>query len=123
MTTGKYFSDYAAIRNVLNSYIQSGIQGKSDIAKPAFHADAIIYGSAGGKVNGGPIQGLFDIIDGGPPAKDMNAEITNIDIVENIAHVRVESDNWNGARYSDMFLLLKENDTWKIITKTFYVHE
>lgn len=122
MQTGMYFSDYAAIRKVLNTYLEGGIQGKGEVMKPAFHADAIIYGSAGGKINGGPIQGLFDAIEGAP-AKELNAEITNIDIAENIAHARVESNNWNGARYSDMFLLLKENGDWKIITKVFHVHE
>lgn len=115
--------EYEAIRQTVNLYIQAGLKGKSSIMKPAFHSDAIMYGHTGGQLPGGPIQSLFDIIDANPPAKDLKGEITAIEIVEKIAYVRVESENWNGARYSDMFLLLKDGKDWKILTKIFYHHE
>lgn len=117
------FNDYEAIRNVMNLYIEAGRQAKSEIMKPAFHKDAIIYGTSGAEVTGGPIQGLFDYVDAKPKAAGLQAEITAIDIANNIAHVRVESNNWNGARYSDMFLLLKDGDGWKIITKVYFNHK
>ncbi len=117
------FDDYTAIRNVIGLYIQAGKEAKSEIVKPAFHKDAIIYGSDGSKVTGGPIQELFDYIDKNPKATGLEAEITMIEIATNIASVRVESNNWHGARYSDLFLLLKGEDGWKIITKTYYTHK
>lgn len=117
------FDDYSAIRAVIGLYIQAGKEAKSDIMKPAFHKDAIIFGTAGKEVTGGPIKGLFDYIDQNPKATNLEAEITTIDIANNIAHVRVESNNWNGARYSDMFLLLKDKNEWKIITKIYYDHK
>lgn len=117
------FAEYSAIRKVMGLYIQAGKEANSSVMKPAFHKDAIIYGTSGAEVTGGPIQGLFDFIDSHPKATNLEAEITSIDIVNNIAHVRVESNNWSGARYSDMFLLLKDGGGWKIITKIYYDHK
>ena len=127
-TTGKgdamrSFTEYEAIRKVMNLYIEAGREAKSDIMKPAFHKDAIMYGVAGTEAKGGPIQNLYDLVDGGPKAVELKAEITTIDIADNIAHVRLEADNWNGARYTDMFLLLKDKGDWKIITKVFLDHK
>ena len=117
------FADYEAIRKVMNLYIEAGKAAKSGIMKPAFHKDAIIYGTAGAAVTGGPIQGLFDLVDASPKAPDLKAEITSIDIADNVAHVRLELADWNGARYTDMFLLLKDSDGWKIITKAYFKHQ
>lgn len=115
--------DQEAIKKVLNLYIQAGLQGKSEVMKTAFHPQAIMYGHTGGKLVGGPIQSLFDGIDNGPPAKDLKAEITKIEVVEKIATAQVKSSNWLGASYSDMFLLVKDGEDWKILTKIFFHHE
>lgn len=117
------FDDYGAIRKVLGLYIQAGREAKSGIMKPAFHKDANIYSAKGAEVSGDPIQALFDYIDSNPKATSLEAEIVSIEIAENIAYSRVESRNWHGARYSDMFLLLKDQNGWKIITKIYYDHK
>jgi hypothetical protein len=117
------FPEYSAIRKVMGLYIQAGKEANSSIMKPAFHKDAIMYGTAGTDVTGGPIQGLFDYMDSNPKASRLESEIASIEIVNNIAYVRIESNNWNGARYSDMFLLLKDDNGWKIITKTYFDHK
>lgn len=114
--------DYQAVKETLNKYLEAGKQGKSEIMKPAFHKDAIMYTSADGNVSGGAIQDLFDYIDNNPAAPEIKAEITSIEIAGNIAYAQVESDNWHGERFSDMFLLLKDNGDWKIITKVFYTN-
>lgn len=116
-------NEYETIRKAIDLYIEAGKEAKSDIMAPVFHKNAIMYGSTGKKIFGGPIQGLFDHIDGGAKAAEMKAEITAIEIAGTIAYVRVESDNWNGVRYSDMFLLLKDEGGWKIITKVYHAHK
>lgn len=115
-------ADYAAIRHVLGLYIDGGRQGKSAVMKPAFHTNAVMRGGPGNSVDGGPIQGLFDYIDSHPAASGLNAEITKIEVQNQIAYARIESDNWNGARFSDMFLLIKDKGEWKILTKIFHQH-
>ena len=113
-------SDYQAVKDTISKYLEAGKQGKSEIMKHAFHKDAIMYNADKGAIEGGNIQALFDYIDNNPAASDMEADITSVDIAGNIAYARVESNNWHGARFSDMFLLLKDNGEWKILTKVFY---
>lgn len=115
-------SDYQAVKNTLNKYLEAGKKGKSEIMKPAFHKNAIMYNADKGEINGGEIKALFDYIDNNPAAPEIEADITSIDIVGNIAYARVESNNWHGARFSDMFLLLKDDGEWKILTKVFYTN-
>lgn len=115
-------ADYAAIRQVVGLYLQAGREAKSETMKPAFHKDAIMYSVDKGSISGGPIQNLYDYIDGHPKADSLEAEITAIDIASTVASVRVESDKWHGARFSDIFLLLKDKEGWKIITKVYHTH-
>lgn len=115
-------SDYQAVKNTLNKYLEAGKQGKSNIMEPAFYKDAIMYNADKGEINGGSIKALFEYVDNNPAAPEIKADITTVDIAGNIAYARVESDNWHGARFSDMFLLLKDNGEWKILTKVFYTN-
>ena len=48
-----------AIGRVLNQYIKGAMSGKGDDMKPAFHADATVFGYVGDDLLAGPIQGLF----------------------------------------------------------------
>lgn len=115
-------SDYRAVKETINKYLEAGRKGKSEIMKPAFYEDAIMYNADNGYINGGTINALFEYIDNNSAASEMEAEITSIEIAGNIAYAKVESDNWHGARFSDMFLLLKDNGVWKILTKVFYTN-
>ncbi len=90
--------------------------------KPAFHKDATIFGYAGADLFGGPIQQLFDWSDGNGPAKELNARIATIDLVDTVATVRLELDNWSGSRYTDLFTMLKVDGQWKIMSKVFHLH-
>lgn len=115
-----YFADYAAVREVMEQYVESARQGKSAVMQKVFDENAIMYAQVDGKIAGGPIQNLFDGIDSRPPSPDVTAEITSIQIYETIANARVKSQNWGGASYSDMFLLIKDNRGWRIIAKIYH---
>lgn len=115
-------NDYQAVKDTINKYLEAGRTGKSEIMKPAFYKDAIMYNADKGKIEGGTIQALFDYIDGNPAASEIEADITSVEIAGNVAYAKVESNNWHGARFSDMFLLLKDDGKWKILTKVFYTN-
>lgn len=115
-------SDYQAIRDSLNLYIEGGRQGKSSIMKIAFHPQAVMYGHVDGKLVGGPIQILFDGIDNAPAAKNLKADVTKIDIAGKIAQAQVESRDWSGASYTDMFQFVKDGSEWKILVKEYHTH-
>ncbi len=100
-------SEYDVIAKVIQHYIDGAKSGKGDDMKPAFHKDATIFGYAGADLFAGPIGQLFAWNDGNGPAKELQARIASIDLVDTVATVRLELDNWTGARYTDLFTLLK----------------
>ena len=121
----KMFNDvheHDAIAKTLQPYIDGMKSGKGDDMKPAFHQDATIFGYAGADLFGGPIQQLFDWSDQNDPARELQTRIASIDLAESVATVRLELTNLNGARYTDMFTLLKVDGTWKIMSKVFHLH-
>ena len=115
-------SEYDAITRTVQHYINGGKSGRGDDMKPAFHADATIFGYVGADLFGAPIQQLFDWNDQNGPATELEARIVGIDIAGTAATVRLELDNWTGHRFTDLFTLLKIDGEWKIISKVFYLH-
>ncbi len=115
-------SNHDAIAKTVQHYIDGGKSGKGDDMKPAFHEDATIFGYAGADLFAGPIQQLFAWVDENDPAPGLQARIASIDVVETVAIVRLELDNWNGSRYTDLFTMLKVDGEWKIMNKVFHLH-
>ncbi len=115
-------SEYDAIEKTIQHYLDGARSGKGEDMKPAFHKDATIFGYAGPDLFAGPIQRLFDWADDSDPATRLQARITSMDVVDSVATVRLELDNWNGSRYTDMFTLLKVDGQWKIMNKVFHLH-
>ena len=66
-------SEHDAIAGTIQKYIDGGISGKGDDMRPAFHADATIFGYIGPDLFGGPIQLLFDWNDQNGPAEGLQA--------------------------------------------------
>ena len=115
-------SEHGAIAKAIQHYIDGGRSGKGDEMKPAFHEDATIFGYAGADLFAGPIQNLFDWNDANGPATELKARIAGIDLVDTVATVRLELDNWTGSRFTDLFTLLKVDGAWKIMNKVFHLH-
>ena len=114
--------EYNAITSTLQHYIDGARSGRGDDMKPAFHEDATIFGYVGADLFAGPIKNLFDWNDNNGPATDLLAQIASIDIVESVATVRLELENWTGFRFTDLFTLLKIDGDWKIMNKVFHAH-
>ncbi len=115
-------TEHGAIAEAIQPYIDGGKSGKGDEMKPAFHEDATIFGFAGSDLFAGPIQLLFAWVDENGPATGLKARIARVDVVDTVATVRLELDNWIGSRYTDMFTLLKVDGEWKIMNKVFHLH-
>ena len=115
-------SEHDAIAKAVQHYIDGAKSGSGDDMKPAFHKDATIFGYAGPDLFAGPIQQLFDWNDQNGPAAELQARIASIDVVDTVATMRLELNNWAGSRYTDMFTLLKVDGEWKIMNKVFHLH-
>ena len=115
-------SEYDVIANVVQKYIDGAKSGRGDDMNPAFHKEATIFGYVGEDLFAGPIQQLFDWNDENGPAKGLQARIASIDLIDTVATVRLELDDWTGSRYTDLFTLLKVDGQWKIMNKVFHLH-
>ncbi len=127
-TSSKNLVDYDAVVKALQFYIEGSIAGKSEMMRPGIHADANIVGYAGENLLFGPIQILYDWIDGNGPAPDIEPNFASIEILETIAVVRLEIKGWSGklagsdVHMSDIFNLVKIGEEWKISQKMFHWH-
>lgn len=124
MTKPTYVQEYTAIVEVLNQYNEGGKQAKSNIMKPAFSEQATIFGvDADNKLAGGPIQGLFDIIDSAfRPSPEAQGVIVNIDIVGTAASARIDTNDISGFCFTDFFNLLKVEGKWTVVSKIYHTH-
>ncbi len=121
-TTAAQVSEYDAIEQVLQHYIDGARSGRGDDMRPAFHEDATIFGYAGPDLFDGPIENLFAWNDANGSAAGLDTRIASIDVIETVATVRLELDNWTGTRFTDLFTLLKVDGEWKIMNKVFHAH-
>ncbi len=115
-------SEHDVIAEVVQRYIDGARSGRGDDMKPAFHEDATIFGYVGPDLFAGPIQKLFDWNDENGPATGLQARLASIDLIDTVATVRLELDNWTGHRFTDLFTLLKVDGEWKIMNKVFHLH-
>ena len=124
MNNTTYVQDYQAIIAVLNQYNAGGAQADSSIMRPAFSSQATIFGVDGDdKLTGGPIEGLFEIIDSAfRPSPQAQAAIVRVDIVGKAASARVDTDDISGFRFTDFFNLLKVQGEWTIVSKIYHTH-
>lgn len=110
-------SDFAGIARAVEFYIESGRKGDSKYMKEVFLPEANIYGTRDGKLVGGPIQLLYDMVEGKASPTEIVYKITAVDLAGNIAMVRLEIADWAGHSYTDMFTMIKDGDKWKIASK------
>jgi len=120
VTTNK--SEFDAIAKVVQQYVDGAKSGRGDDMKPAFHPDATIFGYQGADLFAGPIEQLFAWNNENGPATKIESRVASIDIVDTVATVRLELENWTGYRFTDMFTMLKVDGQWKIMNKVFHLH-
>lgn len=124
MSKPTYVAEYNAIFDVLNKYNQGGKQADSSIMKPAFSEQATIFGvDTDSKLVGGPIQGLFDVIDRDfTPSPEAQGVIVYIDIVGTAASARIDTNDISGFCFTDFFNLLKVEGKWIVVSKIYHTH-
>ncbi len=110
------------IAKVVQHYIDGAKSGRGDDMKPAFHKDATIFGYVGADLSAGPIQQLFAWNEENGPATGLQARIASIDLIDTVATVRLELDDWTGHPFTDLFALLEVDGEWKIMNKVFHLH-
>jgi hypothetical protein len=112
------------VRKVMNLYMEGVRNGDVSLLEQAFHPKSSMFGWKGKDLFVTPIQGLFDYIASTPvPAKTgepITFIITFMQVDGNAANVEMAMDSYHGHDFTDYFQLLKIEDRWWIVSKTFH---
>jgi len=107
------------ISKTLMDYIEGTANGEPDRLREAFDKDFNLYFVKNDSLQTWSGEGYINRIKEGKKNNRIG-KIVSIDYENNAATAKVEIDMPDRKRiYTDFFLLLKMNDKWKIIHKTF----
>lgn len=113
-----------AVKAVIQNYIDGTFHADIDKLKSVFHEKAVMNGYLGPDALLATPEGFIQDIAGSPSMASNNdpyqAEIELIRIEGSIANVVLSETGFRGnGTLVDHFHLIKEGDTWKIISKLF----
>lgn len=102
----------------IECYIKGGRQASSNVAKPGFAETATMSWYEDGKLQSVTIQTLFVGFDSWQPT-EVSYKIINCEVAEDVAMVAIDSQSGD-AKYTDMFTLVKDGDSWEIVSKVYH---
>ena len=94
--------------------------GDVELAKKAFHKDAVMYGYLNGELSAGSIENLYAAIGQLGADAGTKAEVDILEAVGTAATVRVVLENWHGLSFTDFHSLVKIDGRWTIVAKIFH---
>jgi Putative lumazine-binding len=112
------------IQQVIDLYIDGVYNGKVASLQQAFHPKSSMFGWKAQDLYITPIQGLFDYCASTPipsqTGEPTTFTITSMRITGNAATVEMAMDAYHGCNFVDYFQLVKVEDRWWIVSKTFH---
>ena len=112
--------DYREIREVVMQYVNGCAAGDVELAKKAFHKDAVMYGYLNGELSAGSIENLYAAIGQLGADAGTKAEVDILEAVGTAATVRVVLENWHGLSITDFHSLVKIDGRWTIVANIFH---
>ncbi len=114
--------DYDAIARVCQLYMDGGAKGDAGTLKEAFHAEARVFGNAGGRRLDLPIDQFFEVACRAPlgTGGSYRARIMAVHQARDAAvAVLAEDGCWGRVSFIDYLSLARFDGVWKIVCKTF----
>jgi hypothetical protein len=115
--------EFEAITKAIQPYLDGARLGNGSAMKAAFHDDATVYGYIGKDLVSGPMKVVYDWTDSMGPSPKITPRIVKVDVAGKAANVRIEVDDWQQYRFTDIFNLMKIDGKWLIVSKIFHTHE
>ena len=109
-------TDEDLIRETINHYAEGMRTADSAILKNAFHELAILCGYLGDELIAAPIQGLYDWVESNSVPAAYKCAILDVEITGRVASAKIRETDLHGV-VIDYFHLLKEGETWSIVSK------
>ncbi|MBS9464028.1 nuclear transport factor 2 family protein [Flagellimonas sp. 389] len=116
------FNEYKEVEKALQPYIESARTGDGKLSRSAFFDHAHILGSVGGTLYNQTADEFEAVVNEGGPSAEVQSCIAWIDISGPAAAAKVEFIDWAGLRFTDFFVLYKENGKWRISGKVYDSH-
>ncbi|KAG8165181.1 hypothetical protein KVR01_005456 [Diaporthe batatas] len=116
-------SEYDAVVKTVQTYVDGLAAGDNNIMRHAFHKDATMYGFIADKLLEGPIANLYGYVDSVGKAPNLKARLDVLGITPTTAVVKVDMEkDASGNNYTDFHTLIKLDNKWTIIGKTFHTY-
>lgn len=117
-------AEEAAVRKVVQQYIDGTYQGDVKALRDCFHPKAVMNGYLQDQLLIGGPEPFFENMQNAPSMAEAGApykgEIIFVDVVGSVASVTIKETGFGGSMaFTDYFHLLKDQGEWKIISKTF----
>ena len=116
------FNEYQEVVKALQPYIESAHTGDGKVIRTAFYDHAHIVGSIDGNFYNMDADTFGDVVGQGGPSENVQHHIAWIDISGPSAAAKVEFLDWGGHRFTDFFVLYKNEGQWKISGKVYDSH-
>jgi len=118
-------ADQKFIEKTIQNYFEGMYHSDTDRLEKAFHPDAHLIGHFKGNLVNIPLDAWLGMVKKTPaPAEngeEYDMKIVSMDVTGDAASVKV-ADLYTGLRFTDYLSLMKIDNQWVIVNKTFY-HE
>lgn len=121
-TETKSFMEYQEVLKALEPYIIGARNGDGKLSRTAFFDHAHIVGSIGGEFENNTADEFAEGVSSLGEAPNIQHHVAWIDISGPAAAAKVEFLDWKGFRFTDFFVLYKNDGLWKISGKTYDSH-
>ncbi len=116
-------TEYAAVRHVLQQYIDASFTADVPSLKSVFHPDALMAGYLEGVLDVGSPEPFYVDLEENPSSQETGepyrAEIVFIVVAGPIASAAVAEDDLMGFSFVNHFHLLKIDGKWRIVSKIY----
>ncbi len=113
----------AAVRAVVQQYIDGTFEGDADKLAAVFHPQAVMTGYLGPDLLCGAVAPFLDAVRGNPAPRDTGgytAAITQVEVAGQVATATLSETGLMGTDFVDYFHLVCIDGAWSIVAKTFH---
>jgi hypothetical protein len=118
-------SEQDDVRGAIDKYVRAVASRDVGLLRSVFRADAHMWGYLGETLLSIPIEGFFTVVAGSPEpaawAGGYSHKIRSIEVTGDVAVGVLEEAGYIGADFTNYFSLVRENGSWAIAGKTFFL--
>lgn len=111
------------VEQVIRDYIRGTYEGNADLLERVFHPKAQMAGFLGGQMVYGTAEPFISDIRNNPSVESSGlpyeANMTHVEVSGDTASATLEEKGLMGMNFTNYLHLLREEDVWYIVSKTF----